>query len=196
MTEDGGAPGRGSSAPAEARARATHASLASELRASVRQTIDEWLSERSNTVGLAVAQLVEDTLARVQSAHASRLADVERGADARVAALEAEHAEALRSARRRRRARVRETERELREKIERLERHLTAASLETVEKLRDVERREHERRLEVERSWQQRLREKEDEILRLRSGGAGAGASDHLFDSLHDQLRRRDPSRS
>lgn len=159
-----------------------------ELRTGVRATVDEWLSERSGTIGLAVVQVVEDALARLQAANAARLREVCEQYERRLAQAERERSEALRSAMRRRRARVRASDRELRDKIVQLERALTEASLEAVERLRDVERRETERRLELERTYQQLLRDRDEEMSRLRRGATHADA---LHDTLHDQLRSR-----
>ena len=172
--------------------RAAHAQLVKELRQDVKATIDEWLIERSNTVSLAVAQLVEDAATRLQQVHSSRLAELQTQHEARITTLERENAEVLRAARRRRRASVRAGEQELREKIERLERSLTTASLEGIDRLRDVERREGERRLEMEQALQARIREKDEEIERLKRAAAG----DQYYDSLNDQLRSRRTDRS
>ncbi len=168
---------------------AEDADILRDLRQSVRATVDEWLAERSHTISLAVVHVVEDALARMQAAHVARLRDVAREADERLAALERERAEAVRGALRRRRTRGRAVERDLREKIEGLERALTEASLESVERLREVERREAEARLEMERSLHARLREKDAEIDRLKRGGS----PDAAYDSLHEQLRSRRP---
>ena len=189
-------PSGGAAPPASAAAgpapstQADRARLAKDLRQDVKATIDEWLTERSNTVSLAVAQIVEDALTGLQQAHAARLGEMQTAHEVRIAALEQEHADVLRAARRRRRASVRATERELREKIERLERSLTAASLESVERMRDVERREADRRRELEQAQAATLRDKDEELERLKRGASG----DPYHDSLHDQLlaRRRD----
>lgn len=179
-------------APADLPPRATadHAEVLRELRQGVRATVDEWLSERSHTVSLAVAQVVEDALTGLQAAHAARLREVAAEYEERLAAVERERAEAVRGALRRRRARVRAVERELRDRIERLERALTEASLETLEKLREVERRETERRLAAEAEWKQALLAKDEEIARLRRSAA---PGDDRFDALADQLRSRRP---
>ena len=172
--------------------RAAPGRLAKDLRQDVKATIDEWLTERSNTVSLAVAQILDDALAGLQQTHAARIGEMQTAHEARIAALEQEHADALRAARRRRRASVRATERELREKIERLERSLTASSLEGIERLRDVERRESDRRRELEQAQAASLREKDEELERLRRGLSG----DPYYDSLHDQLLARKSDRS
>jgi hypothetical protein len=163
--------------------------VARQLRAEVRSTVDEWLSERSNTVSLAVAQVVEDALARLQASHAARVADLQAAHEKRVGELELLHAETLRAARRRRRASARAVEQELRAKIELLERSLAMASLEGIDRLRDVTRREAERIAEIEASWQSRLRAKDEEIERLRH----AGSNDAYYDALRDQLLQRKP---
>lgn len=159
-----------------------------ELRQAVRGTVDEWLSQRCSTVSLAVTQVAEEAIARLQAAHAERIAEIEAAHQARVSELEREHREWLRSATRQRKSRMRDVERDLRETIERLEKNLMDASLEGIERLREVERRESQARLDLEHQYQQRLREKDDEIHRLRRGTT---AGDALFDTLHDQLRTR-----
>lgn len=186
------------SAPAAPVPPADSAEVLRDVRQGVRATVDEWLSERSHTVSLAVAQVVEDALMTLQASHSARIREISAAYEERIASLDRERAEAVRGAMRRRRARLRAVETELRERIERLERALTEASLETLEKLREVERRETERRLQAESEWKQALRDKDDEIARLRRGGglpereAGSPADDRL-DTLAEQLRSRRP---
>jgi hypothetical protein len=160
-----------------------------DVRQGVRSTVDEWLSERSHTVSLAVTQVVEDALTRLQAAHAAQVRELTARYEERLSAAEAERSDLVRGALRRRRARVRAVEKDLRERIERLERSLTEASLEAVERLREVERREADKRAELERSMHQALRDKDDEIARLRRGGG----ADERFETLADQLRSRRP---
>ena len=165
--------------------------LVKELRADVKATIDEWLNERSHTMSLAITQLVEDAVTRLEQAHAEQLAELKTQAEARMSAHEQELAEIVRASRRRRRASVRAAELDLREKIERLEQSLMAASLEGIERMREVERREAERRSDLETSLLARLRDRDEEIDRLKKALAG----DQYYDSLHDQLLSRRPDR-
>ena len=168
--------------------RADAADVLRGVRQDVRAMIDQWLSERSHTISLAVTQVVEDALTQLHAVHAARVRELTAAYEEKLATAERERSEALRGAMRRRRARVRAVEAELRERIERLERSLSEASLETVERLREVERRETERRLELERGFQQALRDRDDEIARLRRGGTG---TDETLDGLAAQLRSR-----
>lgn len=165
--------------------------LAKDLRSAVRATIDEWLTERSHTMSLAITQLVEDAVTRLEQAHAARLAEMQAQAEAAASAHEHELAEVVRAGRRRRRASARATELELREKVERLEHSLMAASLEGIDRLREVERREAEKRADLEQALLSRIRDRDEEIERLKKAVSG----DQYYDALHDQLLSRRPDR-